>query len=126
MASGMSQSLARKVADAIFNAADFSIATPYLALLTTASTATTFGTEVMGGSYARQAISAGAPSGNSIASDASILFTNMPACTIAGVSIVDAASGAPTCWLYIDGMSRTVSAGENLTVNTGDLTAALT
>ena len=126
MASGMSQTLAQSVLDAIFNGVDFSFGTAYLALHTTAPTATAFGTEVTGGSYARPAISAGIPAAGAIASDATALFSNMPACTIAGAAIVDTPSGAPTSWLYIDGMSRVVSAGENLTVEVGDLTASLT
>ena len=125
MATGVSNSLAEDINDAIFNGVDFSFGTAYLALMTTASTASAFGTECTGGSYARAAISAAAASGSSVASDAALLFANMPACTVAGVSIVDAASGAPTRWLFIDGLSRSVSAGENLVVNPGDLTNAL-
>ena len=121
MATGVSNSLAEAINDALYNGVDFSWATAYMALHTTPPSTTTFGTECTGGSYARAAISAAAASGASVLSDAALLFANMPACTITGVAFCDAASGAPTQWHYIDGLSRVVSAGENLVVNPGDL-----
>lgn len=123
---GMSQYLARKVEDAVLNGLSFSVDTAYLALMTTASTATTFGTEMTGGSYARQAISAAAASGNTIASDSNILFTNVPTATIAGVSIVDAPTGTANVLWYIDGLSVSTTSGDNVSVASGSLTVALT
>jgi hypothetical protein len=124
--SGMSQSMARAIEDAIYNAVPLSWTQAYVRLMTTASTATTEGTEVTGGSYARAAVGMGSPSGNSIASDALLTFANMPDCTgantIKGVDVVNAASGTATQWLYIDGLSISVTAGENKTIDVGALT----
>ena len=123
MATGVSNSLAQAINNAIFNGASFSFPDgAYLAIMSTASTATAFGTEFTGGSYARALIGGGTPSGNTIANDATGVFANLPAGTIAGYSIVDKASGAPTMWEFIDGLSISVAAGENKTINVGDLT----
>lgn len=124
MASGMSDTLAASILDAIFNGSPFSF-TPYLAAMTTASTATAFGTEVTGGSYARQPLSAASAAGHTASSDATLVFPGCPAGTWAGLTICDTASGTPTRWWYIDGLSITVAAGENKTIGVGDLTASI-
>lgn len=123
--SGMSQYLARKVEDAVLNNVSFAVGQAYVALMTTASSASTFGTEMTGGSYARQPISAGAASGDTIASDANILFTNVPTATIAGVSIVDASSGTANVLFYVSGLSVSTTSGDNVSIATGDLTVTI-
>lgn len=70
-------------------------ATPMkLALATATGTATVAGTEVSGGSYARQTIVFSAPSAGATSNNALISFTNMPAATTTGIDIYDS-TGTP-------------------------------
>ena len=74
-------------------AALFSTGTPYLALYTSNPTAGDSGTEVTGGSYARQAITFGAVVGSSISNTGAITFSGLPTATITHYGIRSAASG---------------------------------
>lgn len=67
--------------------------THYLALYTTNPTAADSGTEVSGGSYARQAITWGSITGGSVANSADITFTGLPTATIAYWGIKSALTG---------------------------------
>lgn len=89
-----------------------------LALVTSASSDSAAGTEVTGGSYARQtlAMSSAQPSLNS----ADITFSGMPACTVTGVEIWDSA-GSPVRWAYKSVTSKTVNAGDDVKVTAGNL-----
>lgn len=63
-----------------------------LALMTANGSNTAFGTEVTGGSYARQSTASawGSPASGSITNSAgSVSFTAMPACTIVGIELWD-------------------------------------
>ena len=121
MASGMSHTMIQAVANAIFHGAPFAFADPHLVVLTAAPTATTWGTEVTGGSYARQPLVMAAPVADEIESLTGAVFPPMPACTVAGLAVVDGASGTPTQWVYKDGLSRVVAAGEPIAFLAGDL-----
>lgn len=67
--------------------------TPYLALYTATPTIAGGGTEVSGGSYARQAITYGAISGASMSNSAVITFTGMPAANITHYAVLNASTG---------------------------------
>lgn len=67
--------------------------TPHLALYTTNPTAAGTGTEVTGGSYARQPITFGSITGGSISNSAVISFTGVPTATITHWGIKDALTG---------------------------------
>lgn len=67
--------------------------TPYLALYTTNPTAGDSGTELTGGSYARQAITFGAITAGAIKNTATITFTGLNAATITHWGIKSAATG---------------------------------
>ena len=67
--------------------------TPYLALYTTTPTVGGGGTEVSGGSYARQAITYGAISSASMSNSAVITFTGMPNATVTHYAVLNAATG---------------------------------
>ena len=86
--------------------------TSYSALFTTAPTASTGGTEVTGGSYARVAVTFSAPSSNAIthASDVSFATPTADWGTVLAHGIMDASSGG-NLWLFIS---------ENLLVQTGN------
>lgn len=95
-----------------------------LALTTTVPTDSTAGTEVAGGSYARQNITVGAAAGGAVANTADIVFTNMPAVGgsgVVGFEIWDSA-GTPVRWWHgAPSVARTVTAGDDYKVAAGDL-----
>lgn len=96
----------------------------YLALYTAAPDETGGGTECTGGSYARQVIStwtAGSTGSGSASNSADLSFTNMPACTVVAVALLDAASGGNMLLYETLGSSKTVTAGATLPVATGDV-----
>lgn len=104
------------------NTASTAPATVYLALFTAAPTEAGGGTEVTGGSYARQAITFLAASGGSVASSADVVFTALPAATITHVAIMDASTGGNMFYYGALASSVTASAGSDLTFSTGSIT----
>jgi hypothetical protein len=96
-----------------------------LALATATGTATTAGTEVTGGSYARQTITFNAPSAGATANASAISFTNMPAVTVTGIDIYDSA-GTPIRRAFAAlTASKTTGAGDTLSFAAGAITASL-
>jgi len=124
--SAMSDYLEAKLLDHCFrNVVYTPPATVYLALYTVAPTDAAGGTQVSGGSYARQPISfSAAVSGiGKVSNSASLTFTNLPAGTIVAAGIFDALTvGNLMLWGTLSA-SRTVALGDNLTVALGDLSA---
>ena len=93
----------------------------YLALYTVAPTDSTAGTEVSGGSYARQTITFGAASGGTASNDANVDFSGMPACTVVAVAVLDASTSG-NMLVYGDlTANKSVDAGDILRISTGDL-----
>ncbi len=72
------------------NTASTPPATVYAALMTAAPTDAGGGTEVAGGSYARQAITFSAASSGTITNSALITFSAIPAATITYIAVYDA------------------------------------
>ena len=85
----------------------------YVALFTSAPTSTTAGTEVSGGSYARQSVSFASASAGSKASSGAITFPSATASwgTIVAWAIVTASSG---------GAQKTFRTITSIVVNNGD------
>lgn len=101
--------------------------TVYLALYTTNPTDADTGTEVSGGSYARQAVTFGAPS-NGVSSNSSTI--TFPVATgnwgdIAFVGIRDALTGGNLLFYGATAVTKTINTGDQLIVNAGDLTVSL-
>lgn len=96
-----------------------------VALVTAAGTDTTNGTEVTGGSYARQTITAGAAVSGATSNSADLVFSGMPAATVVGVEIWDSAGTPVRLWYGNLSASRTVAAGDELRLTAGSLTLAL-
>lgn len=98
--------------------------TLYLALYTTATTDAGGGTEVTGGSYARQTFTLTAATTGATENVADINFTNLPACTVTNWGIRDAVSSGNL--LVHDTFSSpiVVTAGYNLRVIAGALDLA--
>ena len=94
----------------------------YVALMTVAEDDTgTAGTEVSGGSYARQSATFDAAANGATQNDANIDFTGMPAATVVGIAIYDASTGGN---LLVHGTltaNKTLDAGDTLRIATGDL-----
>lgn len=92
--------------------------TVYIALYTVAPTDVgTDGTEVNGGSYARQPIAFTLATGGAgrIDNSALITFTSMPACTVVAAALFDAVSGGNMLAYGSLPSSVTYTAGENAT-----------
>lgn len=96
-----------------------------VALDTVNGTTTAAGTEVTGGSYARQSITYAAPSGESIASNAALTYTSMPACTVTGVDEFDSAGTPVRRWTGALTASKTVNAGDTFTIASGSYSKTL-
>lgn len=64
--------------------------TVYAALMTATPNDAGGGTEVTGGSYARQAITFGAASAGSISNSSAVTFSSLPAATITHIAVYDA------------------------------------
>lgn len=95
--------------------------TPYLALMTTAPTATTAGTEVSGGSYARKAISFTAPSAGSMSSSSAVSFTGMPKASVSIYAVYDAATGGNQLGYGDLNYSVATESGDQIIINAGDI-----
>lgn len=120
----MSDYLEAKLLDHVFRAVTYtSPTTLYVALYTVQPTDAGGGTEVTGGSYARQAGTfVAATSGIGKTSNAAVItFTNMPACTVVGTAILDAVTAGNFLMQGALTASRTVVAADNLTIAIGDL-----
>ena len=96
-----------------------------VALVTANGSDTAAGTEVTGGSYARQSLSVAAASAGATSNSADLVFTGMPAATVVGVEVWDSAGAPVRLWYGALAVSRTVAAGDELRITAGSLTLAL-
>lgn len=96
-----------------------------VALVTAAGSDTTAGTEVTGGSYARQTLTVGAASAGATSNSADLVFAGMPAATVVGVEIWDSAGSPVRLWYGALAASRTVAAGDDLRILAGELDISL-
>lgn len=99
----------------------------YLALYTSDPTDADTGTEVSGGSYARQSITFGAPSNGVTTNSADIIFPTATGSwgTIGWVGIRDALSGGNLLYHSPLDTSKTVTSGDVFRINTGNLSVTL-
>ena len=114
------QAEAKRLLDASFGVATFTAPTTpmKLALSTAATSSTSAGTEVTGGSYARQTFTPRAASNSGslggTTNNGIISFTNMPAATVSDGNIYDSNATPRRCWYGALSVSRTTSAGDTL------------
>ncbi|WP_309049103.1 hypothetical protein [Streptomyces sp.] len=96
-----------------------------VALVTVAGDDAAAGTEVAGGSYARNDVTFAAASGGAVANSADLLWTGMPAATLVGWEIWDSA-GTPVRWWYgpLDS-SKTLALGDEFKIAAGGLSLSL-
>ena len=83
------------------------------------------GTEVTGGSYARQNVTFSAASGGATSNTADLVWAAMPAATVVGVEVYDSA-GTPVRWWHgALAASKTLQAGDELRIAAGELDLTL-
>ena len=91
-----------------------------VALVTAAGDDATAGTEVAGGSYARQTLTVGAASGGAVSNSADLVWSGMPACTIVGWEIWDSAGSPVRWWNGPLNTNRTLLAGDEYRLDAGN------
>ena len=96
-----------------------------LALATAASSASAAGTEVSGGSYARQNIAFGSASSGSTSNSGTITFSNMPACTVTHIDIYDSNGTPRRCWWGALTASKVLAAGDSIAFSAAAVSVAL-
>ena len=126
MADNLPNIIENQLLDALVGTTAYTVTGPIkLALVTANGDDATPGTEVTGGSYARQTITFGAAASGSIANSASISFAGMPAATVVGIEIYDSA-GTPKRLAYgALTTSRVVTAGDTVQFASSAITLSL-
>lgn len=116
MANNIVVAEANRLLDASLGVATFTAPTGAIKLSLSTSTGTnsTAGTEVTGGSYARQTITWNAASSGVSTNSNAITFTAMPAATVTGVDIYDSNGTPRRCWVGALTASKTVASGDSL------------
>lgn len=99
--------------------------TPFLALYTTNPTAADSGTEVTGGSYARQAVTFGAVTSASISNSATITFSGLPTATATHWGVRDAVTGGELKVFGPLNSSAILISGDEITFPVGNLQISL-
>lgn len=117
MADAKSNYLENKVLDHVLkNTTYTSPATVYCALLTATASESASGTEVSGGSYARQAVTFSAASSGESHNTADVVFTLMPAATVTHFGIFDASTAGNLLYYGTFAASKTTTSGDTLTI----------
>lgn len=125
MASNKSNYLENKVLDHVLkNTAFTQPANLYLALYTSDPGETDAGTEVTGGSYARQTVAFGAASGGSASNSGAVSFSGMPAATVTHLGIRDASSGGNLLYYAALTTPLTVTSGSIVNFAIGAITVS--
>ncbi len=126
MADNLPNTIENQLLDALVGTSAYTVTTPIkLALMTANGSDSAPGTEVTGGSYARQTIAFDAAASGQIANNAVISFTGMPSCTVVGIEIYDNA-GTPKRLAYgALTNSRTVTSGDTVQFAISSVTLSL-
>ncbi|WP_043493748.1 phage tail fiber protein [Streptomyces viridosporus] len=96
-----------------------------VALMTINGDDATNGTEVVGGSYARQTLVVAAAVAGATSNSADLVWTGMPAVTVVGIEIWDSAATPVRLWHEPLTASRTVAAGDDFRLSAGALSQSL-
>lgn len=99
--------------------------TPFLALYTASPNAGGGGTEVSGGSYARQSVTFGAISGGAMSNTSAVTFTGLPAATITHYGILTAVTGGSLKVYGALNTSAAVISGDQVQFPIGSITINL-
>lgn len=128
MASGIATAEIDRFINASLNATAYTLPTTpmKLSLHTTTSSDASAGTEVTGGSYARQTIAFGTSAGSGVANTGAVTFTNMPATTTTNVNIYDSNGTPRRGWWGDLTASKTTASGDTLSFAIGAVTVNMT
>lgn len=126
MADNLSNTAENRCLDFILGLAATAPTTPLkVALVTANGDDAAAGTEVTGGSYARQNLSVAAAVSGATSNSADLVWTGMPAATVVGVEIWDNAGSPVRLWYGPLSASRTVAVGDELRLTAGSLTLSI-
>jgi hypothetical protein len=122
MAGNLTNYLENKLIDHFLGTTSYTMpADVYVALFTAAPSDAAGGTEVTGGSYARQIATFTAASSGATSNDSNIDFTGMPAATTVAIGIFDALTTGNMLLYGTLTTNKTTDAGDTLRIATGDL-----
>ena len=126
MAGSASNYLENKLIDHALGTTTFTKPTTvYAALYTVAPSDSSAGTEVTGGSYARQTITFSAASSGSASNNTNVDFNTMPASTVVAVAVLDASTAGNVLFWGTLTTNRTVTAGDSIRIASGALVISL-
>lgn len=116
MANNIVVAEANRLLDASFGVATYTAPTGAIkiALLTSNGSASSAGTEVTGGSYARQTLTMGSASAGACSNSGLISFTSMPAATVTGMDIYDSNGTPRRSWQGALTASKTTASGDTI------------
>ena len=122
MAGNLSDYLENKLLDHFLGTTSYTMPTTvYIGLYTVAPTDAGGGTQVPGGSYARQTAAFAGASSGATSNSANIDFAGMPAATTVAIGVFDAlTAGTLLLWGTLT-TNKTTDAGDTLRIATGDL-----
>ena len=122
MAGNLTNYLENKLIDHFLGTDSYTMPTDvYIALFTVAPTDAGGGTEVTGGSYARQVATFSTASDGATSNDTNVDFTGMPAATTVAIGIFDALTSGNMLLYGTLTTNKTTDAGDTLRIATGDL-----
>ena len=122
MAGNLTNYLENKLIDHFLGTTSYTMpADVYIALFTVAPADAGGGTEVTGGSYARQIATFSGASSGATSNDSNIDFTGMPAATTVAIGIFDASTSGNMLLYGSLTTNKTTDAGDTLRIATGDL-----
>lgn len=118
---------ANRFLDASFGKATYTAPTTpmKLAVMTANGSASSAGTEVTGGSYARSDLEMNSASSQAITNSGTEAFTNMPAGTVVGVEIYDSAGSPRRQWYGPLTANKTLNAGDTLSFAASSISISL-
>jgi hypothetical protein len=126
MAGSASNYLENKLIDHSLGTTTFTKPTTvYAALYTVAPSDSSAGTEVTGGSYARQAITFSAASSGSTSNNTNVDFNTMPAVTVVSVAVLDDPTAGNMLYHGTLTTNRTVLDGDSIRIASGALVISL-
>ena len=122
MAGNLTNYLENKLIDHFLGTTSYTMpAAVYVGLFTVTPGEAAGGTEVTGGSYARQIATFTAASSGATSNDSNIDFTGMPAATTVAIGIFDASTSGNMLLYGSLTVNKTTDAGDTLRIATGDL-----
>lgn len=122
MAGNLTNYLENKLIDHFLGTTSYTMpADIYVGLFTVAPSDAGGGTEVTGGSYARQAATFSAASSGATSNDSNLDFTGMPSATVVAIGIFDNVTSGNMLLHGTLTTNKSTDAGDTLRIATGDL-----